>query len=162
MPVSQDEFRNALSRFASGVTVVSTRDAAGRPHGITVSAFCSVSLDPPMVLICIERTTASHYAFEESEVFVANILDETQRSLSERFAAPFTDKFEDVEFQPGLEGVPVLRDALTSLECRLKFAYHGGDHSIFVGEVEKVTVRDGKPLVYIEGEYTTISDKKCI
>lgn len=158
MPVSQDEFRNALSRFASGITVVSTKDAAGVLHGITVSAFCSVSLDPPMVLVCIEKTTASHYAFEESRVFVVNILDESQRGLSERFAAPFTDKFEDVEFEIGIDGVPLLRDALARLECRLEFAYDGGDHSIFVGMVENVTIQGGDPLIHFEGEYRTIAD----
>ena len=82
MPVTQDDFRNALSRFASGVTVVSTKDASGKLHGITVSAFCSVSLEPPMVLICIEKTTISHYAFEESGVFVVNILRDSQASAS--------------------------------------------------------------------------------
>jgi flavin reductase (DIM6/NTAB) family NADH-FMN oxidoreductase RutF len=158
MPVSQDDFRNALSQFASGVTVVSTKDAAGKLHGITVSAFCSVSLDPPMVLICIEKSTVSHYAFEESGVFVVNILRDSQSSASERFAAPFTDKFGDVEFDIGIEGVPVLNDALASLECRLTFSYHGGDHSIFVAQVENVIVRDGDPLVYFRGEYGTIPD----
>ncbi|MBK8466503.1 MAG: flavin reductase family protein [Chloracidobacterium sp.] len=157
MPISQDDFRNALSRFASGVTVVSTKDAAGKLHGITVSAFCSVSLDPPMVLICIEKSTVSHYAFEESGVFVVNILRDSQADASERFAAPFEDKFEDVEFYPGIEGIPVLKDALASLECRLTFSYHGGDHSIFVGQVENVTVRDGDPLVYFRGAYGTIN-----
>lgn len=158
MPVSQDEFRNALSRFASGITVVSTVDAAGRLHGITVSAFCSVSLDPPMVLICIEKCTASHFAFEESKAFVVNILDESQSSLSEQFAAPFTDKFGDVEFQSGIDDIPVLIGSLASLECRLTFAYDGGDHSIFVGVVERATIRGGKPLIHFEGEYRKMAN----
>ncbi|MFN0279144.1 MAG: flavin reductase family protein [Pyrinomonadaceae bacterium] len=160
MPVTPDEFKNALSQFASGVSVVSTKDAAGKLHGITVSAFCSVSLEPPMVLICIEKSTFSHYAFEESGVFVVNILRESQASASERFAAPFSDKFEDIEFFSGIDGVPVLKDALASLECRQTFAYHGGDHSIFVGQVENVIVRDGDPLIYFRGEYGTIPGGK--
>src|SRR4029078_12242659 len=98
MPVSQDEFKDALSRFASGVTVVSTKDAEGKLHGITVSAFCSVSLTPPMVLICIEKITTSHHAFEESGVFVVNILSSSQSWVSEKFADPLTDKFEGVNF----------------------------------------------------------------
>lgn len=158
MPVSQDEFKSALSRFASGVSVVTTKDAAGRFHGITVSAFCSVSLDPPLVLICIEKVTASHDAFEESAIFVVNVLNESQASLSERFAAPAEDKFTDIDFRPGIDGVPVLKDALASLECRLTFAYHGGDHSIFVGQVEEVFLSTGKPLVYFRGSYGTVSD----
>lgn len=157
MPVSEDEFRTALSRFASGVSIVTTQDAAGKFHGITVSAFCSVSLDPPLVLICIEKSTASHYAFRESNVFVVNILDESQENLSMRFAAPADDKFEDVEFRPGIDGVPVLRNALANLECRLKHAYDGGDHSIFVGQVENTTVGDGDPLVYFQGEYGKVA-----
>lgn len=112
-----------------------------------------------MVLICIEKSTFSHYAFEESGVFVVNILRESQSSISERFAAPFSDKFEEIEYYPGIEGVPVLTDALASLECRQTFSYHGGDHSIFVGQVENVRVQDGDPLVYFRGEYGTISDK---
>ena len=153
MSVSEDEFRSALSRFASGVSVVTTKDAAGTLHGITVSAFCSVSLAPPLVLICIEKATASHYAFLESNVFVVNILDENQEYLSERFAAPSSDKFGDIEFQPGLDSVPVLRNALANLECRLTDAYRAGDHSIFIGEVEKVFIRDGEPLMYFRGSY---------
>lgn len=153
MSVSEDEFRSALSRFASGVSVVTTKDAAGKLHGITVSAFCSVSLAPPLVLICIEKATASHYAFLESNVFVVNILDENQEYLSERFAAPSSDKFGDIEFQPGIEGLPVLRNALANLECRLTDAYRAGDHSIFIGEVEKVFIRDGEPLMYFRGTY---------
>lgn len=157
MVIGQEDFRNALSRFTSGVTVVSTKDTAGKLHGITVSAFCSVSLDPPMVLICIEKSTFSHYAFEESGVFVVNILRDSQAVLSERFAAPFEDKFEDVEYYSSVEGIPILKDALANLECRLKFSYHGGDHSIFVGQVENVTLNDGDPLVYFRGGYGTIS-----
>ena len=156
MPVSEADFRNALSRFPSGVTVVTTKDAAGNLHGITVSAFCSVSLAPPMVLICIEKATASHDSFAESGVFVVNVLSELQRHLSERFAAPADDKFSDVEFHPGIAGVPVLNHALANVECRLKNAYDGGDHTIFLGEVERVTIGDGDPLVYFHHDYTSV------
>jgi len=156
MAVSEDDFRNALSRFSSGVTVVTTKDAGGHAHGITVSAFCSVSLMPPMVLICIEKITASHNAFAESRVFVVNYLRESQQHLSEQFAAPADDKFEDIAFRSGIEGVPVLKDALASVECRLKHTYDGGDHTIFVGEVETVSVCDGDPLIYFQGDYTGI------
>src|SRR5262249_49640866 len=151
-----DDFKNALSRFASGVTVVSTKDAQGKLHGITVSAFCSVSLDPPMVLICIEKTTVSHYAFEESGVFAVNILRDSQTGVSEKFANPFEDKFEDVDHFLSAEGIPILQDALASLECRLTFSYHGGDHSIFVGQVENVAVREGDPLVYFQAGYGSL------
>lgn len=158
MPVTPDEFRAALSRFPSGITVVTSRSAAGSFHGITVSAFCSVSLDPPLVLVCIEKTTGSHDAIHELGSFVVNILGAGQDPLSERFALTAIDKFEDVALRIGLDGLPVLDDALVSLECRLRNAFDGGDHTIFVGEVEVVSIRDGDPLVYFHGNYRDLLD----
>ena len=158
MAINNQDFRAALGRFASGVTVVTTTDAAGKLHGITVSSFCSVSLEPPMVLICIEKTTASHYAFEESEIFVVNILNEAQADVSQKFAAPYLDKFDGVDFTIGELGAPVLGNALVNLECRLRHSLNGGDHSIFVGEVESVKVNDGLPLVYFRGAYRELND----
>lgn len=156
MPVSEDEFRRALSCFASGVNVVTTIDAAGELHGLTVSAFCSVSLAPPLVLICIEKTTASHFAFRESGAFVVNILNESQVGLSEHFATPFADKFTAVDYQAGILGIPVLANTLASLECRIKHDFDGGDHSIFVAEVEKTSIGEGRPLLYFKSEYRQI------
>jgi flavin reductase (DIM6/NTAB) family NADH-FMN oxidoreductase RutF len=153
MSVTQEQFRAALGSFASGVTVVTTKDANGKLLGITVSAFCSVSLSPPMVLICIEKTAGSHYAFEESNVFIVNILREGQSAMSERFASLHEDKFLGLDFKPGIDGVPIIEDALAVLECRVKFSYHGGDHSIFVGEVENVSVDNGQPLLYFRSHY---------
>jgi flavin reductase (DIM6/NTAB) family NADH-FMN oxidoreductase RutF len=106
MSVSEEEFRQALSRFASGVSVVTTRGADGKPHGITVSAFCSVSLVPPQVLICIEKVTASHPAFIESGAYVVNVLRRSQVGLSERFAAPALDKFGDIVSHAGSRAFP--------------------------------------------------------
>lgn len=156
MPISNDEFRAALGHFASGVTVVTTIDADGKRHGITVSAFTSLSLDPPLILICIEKATASHDAFLESRVFVANVLNDWQMDISERFAAPHVDKFEGVGFSTGELGCAILNDVLVSLECTLKHAYDGGDHSILVGEVVHTIQREGKPLVYFKGSYRSI------
>jgi flavin reductase (DIM6/NTAB) family NADH-FMN oxidoreductase RutF len=153
MAVSEEQFRHALSRFPSGVTIVTARTAAGHPYGITVSAFCSVSLVPPMVLVCIEKVTASHGALKEARAFVVNILHEDQRPLSEQFAEPAADKFSNVKTSATADGIPVIDDALANLECRLVHVYDGGDHTIFVGEVEHVTVRDGVPLIYSQGEY---------
>ena len=153
MPVNPEDFRAALSRFPSGITVVTSRGAGGEPHGITVSAFCSVSLNPPLVLACIEKTTGSHTAIKESGVFAVNILAAGQDELSERFSLPFADKFEGIGYRNGLGNVQVLSDALVALECRLENAFDGGDHSIFVGLVENVSIRDGEPLVYFHGSY---------
>jgi len=153
MPVNPDDFRAALSRFPSGITVVTSRGAAGDLHGITVSAFSSVSLDPPLILVCIERTTGSHTAIKESGVFVVNILAAGQDEMSDRFSLPFSDKFNGIDYRNGIGGVPVLNDALVTLECRLENAFAGGDHSIFVGLVDETSIRDGEPLVYFHGNY---------
>ncbi len=153
MPINTDEFRAALGRFASGVTVVTTKDSDGRLHGITVSAFCSVSLEPPLILVCIEKNTGSHYALEQSDSFVVNILREDQQYISDRFASYLSDKFAEVKYHPGIDDLPVLEDVLANLECRLVNSHANGDHTIYVGEIENVTVNDGKPLVYWQGNY---------
>jgi len=153
MSISKEEFRAALSRFASGVTVVTTKDGSGKLYGITVSAFCSVSLTPPLVLICIEKNTGSHHAFEQSRVFVVNILRENQQRISDHFASPLEDKFSEISYRSGIEDLPVLEDALANLECRLRYSHEGGDHTIFVGEVEKATVNGIQPLLYFHGDY---------
>lgn len=158
MSISENEFRAALSRFATGVTVVTAKDQAGRLHGITVSAFCSVSLEPPLILVCIEKEAGSHDALKESSSFVVNILHEDQQNLSDRFASLLDDKFDLVKYRPGIDELPVLEDALAALECRLKYSHEGGDHTIFVGEVEHATVRDGKALVHWQGNYREIKD----
>ena len=151
--IGAEEFRSALSRFPSGVTVVTTRDAGGRFHGITVSAFASVSLEPPLVLVCIEKTTGSHRALQESEFFVVNILAEGQENLSNHFASQISNRFKGIAYRLGLGEIPVLEDALATLECRLAYTHEGGDHTIFVGLVEKSEVKPKKPLVYWHGDY---------
>jgi flavin reductase (DIM6/NTAB) family NADH-FMN oxidoreductase RutF len=158
MPISPDDFRTALSRFASGVTVVTTKDSAGRIYGITVSAFCSVSLEPPLVLICIEKVTGSHRALSESGMFVVNVLDQAQVDLSEKFASPSSDKFEDVDMSLNIDGIPVLSGCLANLECKVWQTYEGGDHTIFVGEVDELSVGDGDPLLYFRSDYRKIGN----
>ena len=153
MAITNEEFRASLGRFASGVTVVTTKDGAGELHGLTVSAFCSVSMNPPLILVCIQKTTGSYHAFEESKVFVVNILSESQKDISNQFAFKHEDKFAGISYQKGIEDLPVLDDCLVNLECQLKHSYDGGDHTIFVGEIVKTTVRDGKPLSYFHGNY---------
>ncbi len=153
MPISKEEFRHALGRFASGVTVVTTKDSGGRLHGITVSAFCSVSLEPPLILVCIEKNTGSHYAFEQSNSFVVNILREDQQYISDRFASYLPDKFAEVKYHSGIDDLPVLEDVLANLECRLVNSHTSGDHTIYVGEIETVMINDGNPLVYWHGNY---------
>lgn len=158
MAITKEEFRAALGRFASGVTVVTTKDNSGKLFGITVSAFCSVSLEPPLVLVCIEKRAGSHHAFQESEAFVVNILSEAQQSVSNHFASHIDDKFADFEYNLGIADLPVLNNCLANLECRLHQVSEGGDHTIFIGEIEKATITETNPLVYWHSKYREIKD----
>ena len=106
-----------------------------------------------MVLVCIEKITASHGAIAEAGAFVVNVLSEAQRPLSDQFAEPAADKFSNVETEDNAVGIPVLSGALANIECHLEHSYDGGDHTIFIGSVERVTVRDGEPLIYSQGDY---------
>ena len=157
MPITKEEFRHALGKFASGVTVVTTKAADGHLHGLTVSAFCSVSLNPPLILVSIQKTTGSYHAFEESKAFVVNILSDSQAHVSNHFASHLEDKFSGMDYEMGIDGIPVLKDCLVNLECRLANAYDGGDHTIYVGEIEKAHIADGEPLAYFHGSYRKLS-----
>jgi flavin reductase (DIM6/NTAB) family NADH-FMN oxidoreductase RutF len=154
MPVSNDEFRAALSRFLSGVTVVTTLGNDNRPAGITVSAFASVSLEPPMVLVCIDKRASLHNHLTEGRHFAVNILADHQQGISRRFAARDENRFEGARYRCGIHGTPLLEDALAYIECRVVHVYPGGDHTIIVGEVESTSVADHKPLAYFRGNYT--------
>ncbi|CAN5599044.1 flavin reductase family protein [soil metagenome] len=158
MPISSDEFRSTLSRFACGVTVVTTKDSSGALFGITVSAFSSVSLDPPLVLICIDRTAASHGPLLESGVFAVNLLNAGHSAISERFASPIEGKFDGVDFTLGEFGLPLLSGCLANLECRVRNTADGGDHTIFIAEVQTAAVADGDPLLYFRGDYRAVGD----
>ncbi|MEP6925752.1 MAG: flavin reductase family protein [Pyrinomonadaceae bacterium] len=156
MTISKNNFREALRHWASGVTVVTTKDRAGCLHGITVSAFSSVSLHPPLILICIEKGAGSHHAFIENDLFIINILSDKQEHVSRRFASHSRDKFVGIETAEGSNGIPRISGALANLECRRMLSYEGGDHTIFVGEIENSIIHPGKPLLYFNGHYGKI------
>lgn len=156
MSITNTEFRRTLARFASGVTVVTTKAADGHLHGLTVSAFCSVSLNPPLILVCIEKKTGSRHAFSESKAFVVNILQENQADVSSRFASHSDDKFSGLDYMLGEDEIPILQNCAANLECRLVNSYDGGDHMIFVGEVIKTHIFEGEPLIYFQGHYRTL------
>jgi flavin reductase (DIM6/NTAB) family NADH-FMN oxidoreductase RutF len=152
--VSKNEFRAALGRFASGVTVVTTFDEKKeRPLGITVSAFSSVSLEPPLVMICIEKDAYVHDYIKAFGAFAVNILTESQDEVSNLFASREADKFKDVSYSMSEMNLPLLDDVLVSMECRIVHAYEGGDHTIFVGEVITSKVAENNPLLYFQGGY---------
>ncbi len=160
MGISPDEFRHVLSHFASGVTVVTTWDADGRPTGLTASAFTSVSLEPPLILICVDHKAESYPALRANGRFAVNILAAEHEAVSRRFAVTSADKFDAVAYRPGPLGLPLLPEALAHLECRTVHVYPAGDHTIFVGEVEAARARDGEPLLYFRGDYTRLDQRR--
>jgi flavin reductase (DIM6/NTAB) family NADH-FMN oxidoreductase RutF len=158
MAVSGDEFRAALARWASGVAVV-TAAAGDRIHGMTVSAFASVSLAPPLVLVCADKSSITLEVVEAGGVFAVNVLAVDQQALSDRFASKKDEhrRFEGVPWRRGATGAPLLEGTVAALDCRVVAAHDAGDHVIYVGEVEAAEVRAGEPLVYHAGAYCELS-----
>jgi flavin reductase (DIM6/NTAB) family NADH-FMN oxidoreductase RutF len=152
-PVSSEEFRHACGRFATGVTVATVLDAAGLPHGLTVSSFTSVSLAPPLVSICLGHAVSLIDTFRAASFFGINILADDQQALSERFARKGHDRFEGVGWTPGDTGVPLISGALAGMECRVERRIPVGDHDIFIGQMVATRVQDGAPLLHFSGAY---------
>ena len=153
---STSEFRSALGMFATGVTVVTARNASGAPVGLTANSFNSVSLSPPLVLWSLARSAGSMPAFERGSHYAINILAADQRELAERFASKSIDRFADLDFRDGAGGAPVIDGAAAVFECFNRSRYEEGDHVIFVGEVERCTWRAAaQPLIFHGGRYFT-------
>jgi flavin reductase (DIM6/NTAB) family NADH-FMN oxidoreductase RutF len=160
MVIGPDDFRRVLGHFATGVTVLTTCDAEGRPTGLTASAFCSVSLDPPLILVCVDHKSQSYPALSESRGFAVNILSAAQEDISRRFATTRLDKFDGVPHVLGVVGAPLLKDALAHIECTTVSTHVQGDHTIFVGRVERARSGMGEPLLYYRGRYEFIANSK--
>ena len=157
MPVSKDEFRSALGRFASGVTVVTTKTKDDKPSGITVSAFSSVSLEPPLILVCIDKRASVHDLLEKGKYFAVNILAEDQEILSRRFASKEPDRFSGIGYTEGETGAPILDGALACYRMpRSAFVSRRRSHNRR-GRGRKNTVSDGKPLAYFRGGYVQLA-----
>ncbi len=151
---SAPDFRAALGMFATGVTIVTARDATGQRVGLTANSFNSVSLSPPLVLWSLARSAGSMPAFEHGSHYAINILAAEQHVLAERFASKAADRFAGVEFREGASGAPVLEGAAAVFECFNRSQYEEGDHVIFVGEVERCEHRAGaQPLIFHGGRY---------
>jgi flavin reductase (DIM6/NTAB) family NADH-FMN oxidoreductase RutF len=158
--VSKDEFKAVMGSFAAGVTVITTVTDDGKLFGLTATAFSSLSLDPPLGLVCIDRRAASHDAIAESRRFAVNLLRAGQEELSNRFASRSDDKFQGVAHRPGdVTGCPLFDDALAAMECRVVEVLAGGDHSIFVGELCSVRTGEGLPLVHWRGAYRGLASQ---
>ncbi len=149
------ELRHALGRFATGVTVITTRAPNGRLEGVTANSFAALSLEPPLVLWSLSRNSSALAGFQDSGFFAINVLRASQVSLSHRFATRGANKYDDVEFGAGLGGCPLLIDPLATLECETEKQLDGGDHVLFVGRVRKIAFHDGEPLVFSAGQYCT-------
>ena len=163
-------FRNALGRFAAGVTVITTRTADGTDHGMTATAFSSVSLDPPLVLICVGKKAFAHGHIEAAGSFTVNVLGAAQEALSDRFAHRIKtedgyvgwpndrDKFEDLDLQRAPSGNAMLAGNLVTIDCDVEEALPGGDHTIFIGRVQHLELADDDeqtPLLFFKGQYKT-------
>jgi len=148
------EFRNAVGAFATGVVVVTARDEAGVPVGVTANSFTSVSLEPPLILWCLAKTANSCGAFERAEVFAVHILSSEQEGVSRRFATRGEDKFAGVGLENGHRDTPLLDGSCTRLQCRTSAIHDGGDHIIIVGEVFDMNTNDVPPLVFHKGRYS--------
>ena len=163
MAVTQTEFRKAMASFATGVTVI-TVDFEGEVHGMTANAFASVSLDPPLLLVCVDHQARTHPHLHAKKRFGVNVLAENQMVVSQYYADP-NPTHRDAEREAGARfdrtqhGTPVLHGALAYLECRLHTVQDAGDHTVFIAEVEEVVVRQGDPLLYFRGEYRKIRVK---
>jgi 4-hydroxyphenylacetate 3-hydroxylase, reductase component len=154
----QRTLRDALGRFATGITVITTMGPGGKPEGLTANSFSALSLDPPLILWCLTKAAPSCPAFSNCSHFAINILRDDQRELSNRFAKSAEDKFADMEWVPGLGGAPLLQNTLAQFECRNENRYEGGDHMIFIGAVEQLNHWEGDPLLFNAGRYAAIAN----
>jgi len=145
-----------MGAFATGVTVVTTLDGAGRDCGLTANAVTSVSLTPPLLLVCVDKNSESHDAFDKSGVFAVNILSTEQEALSQRFAKSGADKFAGLTVERAASGVVLFPGSLASLACRVTAAHDAGDHTIYIGTVETAATQAGEPLLYFGGKYARI------
>lgn len=146
-------FRSALGKFTTGVAIATTTDSTGRPVGITINSFSSVSLAPPMVLWSIAKESLSLSAFEHNDYFAVTILTAKQKKYSQRFSRRGVDKFADVVCKEGIGGVPLFKNFSAQFQCRKAHQYEGGDHYIFVGEVLAFEATESPPLVFYGGQY---------
>ena len=156
MAVSGDDFRKALGHLAAGVSVVTTELPGGKFAGITVTSFTSLSLSPPLVLVCIDKRASLHEPLAVGQAFAVNMLASDQEHHSKRFASSAGDQFAEIPHRPGSTGAPVLEGALAAIECRVVERHLGGDHTIVVGQVEATHIGNGDPLLHWRGKYGRI------
>jgi len=154
MAIDPSEFRRVLGHWVTGVAVVASRSPDGEPCGFTANAFTSLSLDPPLILVCVDRAGNSHGSISAAGVFTVNVLGSGDERLARRFALTDSDgKFEGVAWTTASTGAPVLEDALAWVDCTVHSQVDGGDHTIFIGHVVAANAVDDEPLIYYRGGY---------
>ena len=162
MTFDSKAFRQALGCFGTGITIITARDVDGEPLGVTVNSFASVSLDPPLVLFSLDRKANSVSAYEAVGGFTVNVLEQSQVDLSHRFAQALIDKWADASYSEGANGAPLLSGILAAFEFRTWATYDGGDHVIFVGEIERMRADlDGHPLLFYRGCYQALDRERA-
>lgn len=153
MPVESQDLRRVMGHFATGVTIITTRDREGAPVGLTANAVSSVSLDPPLVLFCLDKKADCYDSFAGHDTFAINILSAEQADLSTRFATKGAHKFEDVAYSRSEQGCPLLDRATGHLDCRVVERHEAGDHVIYIAHVESAEVTGHEPLLFFQGRY---------
>lgn len=151
--------RRAMGRFLTGVAVVTTVDAAGTPRGMTVNSLTSVSLDPPLLLVCFTRSARTAAAIADSGRFAVSVLSARQETIARRFAAPTDDHFAELPADYGVHRVPVVPDALAHLECTVHRSLPAGDHTVVLGLVRRICDRDGQALAFLGGRFGDHTDR---
>ncbi len=153
MPLEPQELRRVMGHFATGVTVITTKDKDSNPNGLTANAFMSLSLNPPLVLISVDKGATCYACFELENGFTVNFLSEDQEEISRRFATKGIDKFADLRWRAGSNGAAILDGALAHVECKITQCYDGGDHTIVVGEIVNASATGDRPLLFFKGKY---------
>lgn len=160
--VDPSEFRDAMARFPTGVAIVTTHDEDGTPYGFTASSFCSVSLDPPLVLVCLARSARSYPVFSRNQSFAISILQSSHVEFAQRFSSKIPDRFAPGGFIHTPRGAIVLEEALAVVECSVDSRHVAGDHVIMVGEVDQVFLAEqGRPVVYFDRGFRTLCSASC-
>lgn len=153
MTIESQELRRVMGHFATGVTVITTKDKDGTPQGLTANAFMSLSLNPPLILISVDKGATCYACFEPQNGFTVNFLSEEQEEISRRFATKGVDKFAGLQWKEGNNGAAILDGILGHVECKIAQCYDGGDHTIVLGEIVNVGATGERPLLFFKGKY---------
>ncbi|MBI4529855.1 MAG: flavin reductase family protein [Deltaproteobacteria bacterium] len=157
MPMNPMELRRVMGHFATGVAIITTRDKEATPYGLTANALTSLSLNPPLVLICVDKNVQCYPCFEESRIFAINFLSEGQAEISRRFATKGIEKFSGIAWRLSDNGLAIIEGTMGYIECRLIQTIEGGDHTIYIGEGISAAASGERPLIFFKGNYHRLS-----